>query len=197
VKRLTVGDEFEIEWEVNPDIVKIRIWFSSDFGHSWDLVKGNTGNDGHWTWEVPEVYSDSCLMRLEEYKNPDLFDISEECFTITAVGLGVDQGQGQNMPKNVELGQNYPNPFNPMTRISFSIPEEGGTSSLHPATMMIYDSRGRRVKTLLDDNLPPGVHEVCWDGRAEQGEDAPSGIYLYTLRVGEQVCSPRKMVLSR
>jgi plastocyanin len=65
----------------------------------------------------------------------------------------------------------FPNPFNPRTTISFELP-----ASQH-LLLGIFDPAGRLVATLVDGELPAGMHAIPWDGRADSGLDAPSGIY--------------------
>ena len=55
--------------------------------------------------------------------------------------------------------------------------------------------KGRKqVIRLVDSELEPGSHRVIWNGRNDKGEQASSGIYLYTLRSGDKTYT-RKMVM--
>ncbi len=96
------------------------------------------------------------------------------------------------IPKSFRLSQNYPNPFNPSTTIEFDIPGTPGVKQ--PVSLIIYDIRGRRVKTLVDSNLEPGSHKIHWDNCNDRGQSVASGIYLYTLKNGDNMYT-RKMVL--
>jgi flagellar hook assembly protein FlgD len=90
------------------------------------------------------------------------------------------------------LAQNYPNPFNPTTMITFTVP--GAAGEKKHAAVEIFDTRGKRVRTLFEGELEPGTHAMSWNGRTSSGESTGSGIYLYRLSVdGESVS--RKMVL--
>jgi len=73
------------------------------------------------------------------------------------------------------LEQNFPNPFNPSTVIRFSLPGAG------PVSLSIYDVNGRIVRTLVDETLRAGQHEVTWDGRDAAGHEVASGVYLVRL----------------
>ena len=42
----------------------------------------------------------------------------------------------------------------------------------------------------------PGSYLVAWDGRSEKGRLLASGLYLYRLKVGNQVAT-RKLLLVR
>jgi hypothetical protein len=96
------------------------------------------------------------------------------------------------IPKTLSLSQNYPNPFNPSTTITFDV---ASTDTKQPVSLSIYDVRGRCVKTLINSGLDPGSHKIHWDGRDERGQSVSSGIYLYTLKAGEERFTHKMTVL--
>ncbi|SHK21145.1 DUF5666 domain-containing protein [Rhodothermus profundi] len=96
------------------------------------------------------------------------------------------------LPVAFELAPSYPNPFRQQTTIRFTL---NGTGP-QPVTLEIYNVLGQRVRMLIQMMLPPGLHEVTWDATDETGRPVASGLYLYRLRVGNQV-QTRSMVLMR
>ncbi len=86
--------------------------------------------------------------------------------------------EGADLPTDYELGENYPNPFNPSTTIKFALPEASNV------TLEVYDSMGRRIATLMSNQLAAGRYEAQWDGRNEAGSPVASGIYLYRIKAG-------------
>lgn len=87
------------------------------------------------------------------------------------------------LPGVYELSQNYPNPFNPNTVIKFSLPENSFV------TLKIYDNTGALVKTLLNQEMNPGNHEVSFSGNS-----LASGVYFYRLEC-DKFTQTRKMIL--
>ena len=81
------------------------------------------------------------------------------------------------------LLQNYPNPFNPTTSIPFDLPKRGRV------VLKVYDMLGRKIDTLLDENLPAGRHQIQFDG-----SQLPSGIYFYRIEFEGQIKN-RQMVM--
>lgn len=77
-------------------------------------------------------------------------------------------------PEELALNQNYPNPFNPATTISYELPEASHVE------LTVYDMLGRRVATLVDENIQAGRHEVSWNA-----EGVSSGTYIYRLEVSD------------
>ena len=84
---------------------------------------------------------------------------------------------------------NYPNPFNPTTKISYQLPADSEVE------LIIYNIKGQKVKTLVDEVLPAGEHSIIWDGRDYNGNRVGSGIYLYKLNVNGKTEAVRKCLL--
>jgi len=78
-------------------------------------------------------------------------------------------------PTTFSLDQNYPNPFNPTTTISFSLPKAG------KVTLEVYNILGERVRILVNEEKPAGIHQIVWNGTDKNGVPVSSGIYLYKL----------------
>ncbi|MBU2493587.1 MAG: T9SS type A sorting domain-containing protein [Bacteroidetes bacterium] len=98
--------------------------------------------------------------------------------------VSVEAADNQNvLPVEYNLYQNYPNPFNPETSIQFDIPESGFV------TLKIYDILGKEIKTLVNNNLNPGIHNVKFDGTG-----ISSGMYIYKL-TASNFTSIKKMLL--
>lgn len=98
------------------------------------------------------------------------------------------QNQNAALPEKFELMQNFPNPFNPATTITYSL--ANNTS----VVLQIFDTYGRLIKTLINQNQAAGFHRVIWDGKTAAGEIAASGIYLYKMAASDFV-QTRKMAL--
>jgi len=105
------------------------------------------------------------------------------CGQIGALGEECTGGPSAVDPEEVPLvfsvKPNYPNPFNPMTTISFSLPATAQTS------VRVYDSAGRLVRTLINQELESAVHEVTWPGRDDDNKQVASGVYFYSVISGE------------
>jgi len=84
--------------------------------------------------------------------------------------------------------QAFPNPFNPRTTISYELAAPG------PVEVAIFDLRGRRMATLVDEFSAAGPHTVIWDGRDQRGRRAGSGVYSCRLTSTGWTAS-RKVVL--
>jgi len=88
----------------------------------------------------------------------------------------------------VKLIGNYPNPFNPQTVIKFQLSKE------MPVEINIYNIKGQKVRTLIDEEKEAGSHSIVWNGNDGNNYPVSSGVYFYRMITGE-VISSKKMLL--
>jgi len=82
--------------------------------------------------------------------------------------LMLDKG---NIKKAIDV-KNIPNPFNPVTKIYYQ-----NIASGH-GQLIIYDMLGKQVRHFDLGYIAPGVHELFWDGRDNNGKELASGVYF-------------------
>jgi hypothetical protein len=87
------------------------------------------------------------------------------------------------IPDKYALEQNYPNPFNPSTNISFSLPESGIVK------LDIFNILGEHIMTLLDKEIPAGIHTFVFDAGS-----LPSGTFIYRIQTSS-FTQTKKMLL--
>ncbi|MDM7925996.1 MAG: FlgD immunoglobulin-like domain containing protein [bacterium] len=102
---------------------------------------------------------------------------------------GVSAGTAESAPESFELGRNHPNPFNSGTVISYRL------AARSDVTLKVTDILGRAIRTLIRGERPAGEGEAFWDGNAEDGRPAGSGVYLYHLTVGGATRSGKMLVI--
>lgn len=109
-----------------------------------------------------------------------LFAILTNEFGLTASGYVPSSGGGVDVPSVVAAGQTSlgfanPSPFRSATSIRFSLPEKA------PVSLRVYNVAGQLVRTLVDEVVDAGRHDVVWNGRSDLGRSAASGVYLYRI----------------
>jgi hypothetical protein len=83
------------------------------------------------------------------------------------------------------LSQNFPNPFNATTSIKYSLPHSG------QVTLAIYNIRGQKIATLVDEFQSEGDYQTIW-----HGDMFPGGLYFYQLTAGNY-SEIRKLILQK
>jgi hypothetical protein len=207
------------------DPFTVNLFYSTDSGSNWRVIALGEEDDSSFVWTVPGMPSGNCRVAVQAFDAAGNagFASSDSDFVITitssalARSRDVDEpveetrlaklhsksssaGQGPSldgspvaeMPVRFELFQNAPNPFNPVTSISFSVPDGEGSF----LSLVIYDTRGKKIVTAAEGIYPAGWHTVVWNGKDSRGAPVGSGLYFYELRVGEEVWR-RKMTLLR
>jgi hypothetical protein len=96
---------------------------------------------------------------------------------ITSAPIAVEEVETAR-PHRFALGQATPNPFNPSTAITFSLAEDVHT------TLVVYNSVGQVVRTLVDEPLTAGTYRVHWDSRNDAGGVVSAGMYVYVMEAG-------------
>jgi hypothetical protein len=89
-------------------------------------------------------------------------------------------------PAIFSLEQNYPNPFNPSTKIQFTLAEKSFVK------LVVYNTIGKVIVSLVNDVIPAGSHEVNFDASG-----LSSGVYFYTLKTGNNFVQTKKMILMK
>jgi len=114
--------------------------------------------------------------------------------TITYAVLDLDftwyDSDNNNIVAHLNLAQNYPNPFNPSTTIGYELKETANVE------LTVFNIKGQKVKTLVDERKQPGYHSIVWDGKDSNNREMNSGIYFYKINTGKY-SSAKKMILMK
>ena len=95
------------------------------------------------------------------YSNVALMDLSHG---ITAV-------EAESSAPKLVVSAPYPSPTSGQAQVSMILARSG------PLEAGVYDARGRLVRTLHSGSMDVGAHLLRWDGRAESGSEAATGVY--------------------
>jgi histidinol-phosphate aminotransferase len=104
---------------------------------------------------------------------------------VRALSESIRQGFNVKGPPIFGLNKIYPNPFTSRCTIQIS------TFDNERILLAIYDVTGRKVQTLVNEKLSPGVHNITWDGKDVNGRKVAAGIYVINLMQGEFATSGR------
>jgi hypothetical protein len=127
---------------------------------------------------------------LDDIRIYDFAISKEKVENLFGITTSINEHKNNILPQNDLLYQNYPNPFNGQSVISFNLKKREFVK------LSIYDILGKRVKSLVNEELQGGKHSVTWDSLNDNGEDVSSGIYFYRLILPGFISS-RKMILMR
>lgn len=135
---------------------------------------------------VPSFFPDNCMVRVPPGSGPSggwdwntsggfvsLFYVAN-C-ELRAPGTPV----GPAPAARASLAPAWPNPAWGTATVAFTVGEKAGRAGR--VQLSLLDVSGRAVRRLADRVCAPGQYSVTWDGRAEDGSPAPSGVYFVRL----------------
>lgn len=125
---------------------------------------------------------------LQTSEDSDIYWVSTS-FIDSLENITSVEKRNYNQPQKYNLYQNYPNPFNPNTTINYTLMEPGEVK------IIIYNSLGQKIKTLIDNHQTSGRHSIAWNGQDEYGNNVSSGIYFYQLEVNNNTISKRMILM--
>ena len=91
------------------------------------------------------------------------------------------------LPDRVEVEKAFPNPFNSKVKLSFYINPQFGDTHV---SVNIFDSRGKIVESLINNEFMPGYHTKFWNANGKS-----SGVYFIQLATDNYIDSQKILFL--
>jgi hypothetical protein len=134
-------------------------------------LSSNSQDSCTFTWTAPAAGTGSVKLYFAGLQGS--YSGQNTVFTQTAAeqSSGIESGD----PPTLRVAVFGPNPFVGHTSIRFRLPADGDVR------VLIYNSVGREVRTLVSDRMAAGPHVVVWDGLDNRGRRAAPGIYSCRL----------------
>lgn len=175
-------------WAVNDEVVRFNNL--ADIDPKFENV---SSKDFRLQWDSPAI--DAGSFATDSTMVPEL-DYNK---VVRPIGAGIDMGafeydaatsvgeiKHDKLPTEYKLG-NYPNPFNPYTKFRFEIPSSGNGEKV---TIKIFDMLGKLVRTMIDNNISSGVHEIDFNG-----SNLSSGVYIARMQSGNRFLTHSAILL--
>ncbi|MDZ4182391.1 MAG: T9SS type A sorting domain-containing protein [Candidatus Cloacimonadaceae bacterium] len=165
-----------------PDRVEFRSWYG---GPEDETATSLISTWNYYGPHIPRPEQPRVHMNLWYFGSPPSTNQEAIISDFTFVPAGGNTANEDHLPaaNPTLLAQNYPNPFNHRTSIHFTLAKPG------KVLLSVYDIRGRKLATLVDESKAAGDHIFEWDAG-----NLASGIYFYRILSGGK-SSTRKMIL--
>jgi hypothetical protein len=124
--------------------------------------------------DIPVVFAGSDRSGVYSARAIIWSSIGADTVNLRAIVTDTPLGVETRAQAGTALTRIDPNPFHGTTRIKFTLGTVGH------ATLEVFDISGRRVATLVDDEMEPGAHGAVWDA-----SHVSAGTYYCRLTVGE------------
>ncbi len=157
-------------------------------GASMDVPVPDFDNNGYMVESYSTTNSQFGYSELH-FKNDSLFYkhilrdgtvYDQAAYTPNLKGSTSEAHDLSALPSEFGLNQNFPNPFSLSTVIQMEVPRKANLN------LEIYDFLGKKIAVLIDGEMyDAGTYSVSWDGRNNNGEFVPNGVYFYKLSTSE------------
>lgn len=197
-ERLAGLQLYSLQKDLNNDS-KVDFYVLAYFGPSanyrqtvkiFDITTGNAIlelNDANYYYSYPTLYDLNADGTLEcvitRYNYPSFNE-----YDLLVYNTGVTGVIANPIPMNFKVEQNFPNPFNPSTTIRYSISQDAKVK------IIIFNTNGEQITTLVNEQLSAGEHEIIWNGTNSSGTRVPTGVYFYQLFTNQK-SETKKMLL--
>ena len=108
-----LSDTINVSWEYE-NVNEFNLLFSIDGGNSWTKIAENLENISEYNYLYAEtIESDSCLVKIENFADNSIFDVSDKYFSIE-----------QNAKPELRIFSEYPSNYTNKSPLSFSSDDE-------------------------------------------------------------------------
>ncbi|MCL2063609.1 MAG: T9SS type A sorting domain-containing protein [Candidatus Cloacimonetes bacterium] len=173
----------------NPKTHRDKLWQYMEAANHILLPPDTT----EYTLEIDLEYETTYYWQIIAFnENGDSLD--NQVFRFTTIKYSSDQNE-YITPLITELLGNFPNPFNPETTIRFSVGNAFVSSEPIHVSIDIYNIRGQKIKSLVNDFRISGEHQVIWNGTDDFGHAVRSGVYFYQMTTDDYRETKRMLML--
>lgn len=170
--------------------------FYSDFATGW--LRRLTKSGVTWSPSAAVSGQPNASDWATGFTSPVAFELGPDgslyCLSLTGSlsrirYTGIEVADVPRPPDRGVALRGAPNPFASSTLITFTL------AGSEPVRLTVFDARGRRMRTLLEDTSGPGEMRVSWDGNDDRGHRLSSGFYYLRLEHGGAVETARVLRL--
>lgn len=86
---------------------------------------------------------------------------------------------------SLECGNPHPNPFANSVNIPFIINQSGDIY------FAVYSYTGKKIRQILFRSVDSGSYRIIWDGKSDNGNPVPQGLYIFAITFHGQTWSGR------
>jgi outer membrane protein assembly factor BamB len=160
----------------SPAITDSTVWVGSLDGNLYALDLATGTEKWRWRFGVPIASSAAVSGNMLFVGVED-----EHLYAFAGAGVGPETGASSS-ERALEFSFSPPRPNPSTTSTRFAWRTEAAVST----RLRVFDVSGRLVRTLVDGVLPPGEHEIAWDGRDGRGARAAAGVFYARLDAGDR-----------
>jgi PKD repeat protein len=114
----TVGYSYNIYWTKSTTVTNVKLEYSTNNGSNWTTIYSSIpATPENYSWLIPNTPSSQCLIKISDAANPEIFDVSDNVFTISSPFITVTLPTGGDIwiignEYTIQWQQNIPEVIN-------------------------------------------------------------------------------------
>jgi hypothetical protein len=176
---------YTVRWQKYdpPRCDSFSLFYTTDNSGTYlPIAHGLSPDDTSYVWNVPDLTSDSCKVKVVAFGPGTQFDETDGCFSIHS--SNVVEWDKQPIHETKLVGP-FPSLVTGPVQVRFQLREPEKVS------LLVRDVTGRVTSMLLQGRMEPGFYSRPWDARK-----VSAGVYFLQFNAGSHR-ETRKLVLSR
>jgi hypothetical protein len=158
----------------------VKIHYDEDYLKTLGLK--SEANIVVWLYdEIKQNHVELAGALIDTFNNTITFEVHdfEQSLVMVSIkdGLTSDPGLSENWPSI----QVYPNPAGSHAVITYEL------TNPSYVRVLLYRTNGRLKRTLFNEFMMAGSHEIYWDCQDEDGQRLPSGVYIICVKIAGNV----------
>jgi len=106
-----------------------------------------------------------------------------------AIDVEVHPAAIEDILKLSDMTEIYPNPFKNNVSIDFKLVAPENNLSIQ-----VFDMLGKQVANIFDGQLNPGRHMIEWDGKSDNGQMVPEGLYFIRISNNQVIAHTERIL---
>ena len=168
-----INDSLRFEWSPSSDVDSELLQYKMvGYDDLQFLTMQEYTYENFKTWALKDIVTQTDTINISEgYWTVEIFDGIASTLSYPFGGKLFIDGS-QLIPDEWGIDQNYPNPFRSFTTFEYDVPKK------EHIIIRIFNIKGQKIKTLLDQEVDAGYQMILWDGTNDKNEEVSSGVYF-------------------
>lgn len=168
-----INDSLRFEWSPSSDVDSELLQYKMvGYDDLQFLTMQEYTYENFKTWALKDIVTQTDTINISEgYWTVEIFDGIASTLSYPFGGKLFIDGS-QLIPDEWGIDQNYPNPFRSFTTFEYDVPKK------EHIIIRIFNIKGQKIKTLVDQEVDAGYQMILWDGTNDKNEEVSSGVYF-------------------
>jgi hypothetical protein len=180
-----MGTQIDITWDSSGPVDEVILFYSKNYGMTWDFIDGPIPNTNTYSWTLPTVPSENYLIRIEDAQSPDFIrDESDAPFIVSAPTLEITTPNGTEqyfMGTPIDITWNTTGPVDEV--MLFYSSNDGITWDLINGPVSNTNTYSWTLPNIPSEHYRVRIENAAFPDLSRDESDAPFTVLAPTLEI--------------